>query len=146
MWKFIVRRVALAAVIVFLGSFIIYGVMRAMPTSFVEAMARQRAAASATTGGPTYKEWLDQLNAAYHLDQGVFLGFISWFGSVITGDFGDSWKYGVPVTQKFNDVIWHSVILNIITLVLEVLICIPLGIQAVVSRCLNYVFGIGTVS
>ena len=41
MWKFIVRRVFLAIVIVVLGSFIIYGVMRAMPTSFVEAMARQ---------------------------------------------------------------------------------------------------------
>ena len=59
-WKFIVRRVTLAIVIIFLGSFIIYGVMRAMPTSFVEAMARQRAAASATTGGPTYQEWLEQ--------------------------------------------------------------------------------------
>ena len=55
MWKFIVRRVFLAIIIVVLGSFIIYGVMRAMPTSFVEAMARQRAAASATTGGKTYQ-------------------------------------------------------------------------------------------
>ena len=76
MWKFIVRRVLLAVVIVFLGSFIIYGVMRAMPTSFVEAMARQRAAASATTGGPTYQEWLTQLNASYHLDTDIFTGFI----------------------------------------------------------------------
>ena len=42
MWRFIVRRISLALVIIFLGSFIIYGVMRAMPTSFVEAMARQR--------------------------------------------------------------------------------------------------------
>ena len=142
MWKFIIRRVALAAVIVFLGSFIIYGVMRAMPTSFVEAMARQRAAASATTGGPTYKEWLDQLNAAYHLDQGVFMGFISWFGSVITGDFGDSWKYGVPVIQKFSEVIWYSVVLNIISLVLEVVICIPLGIQAARRQYSGFDYGI----
>ena len=142
MWKFIIRRVALALVIIFLGSFIIYGVMRAMPTSFVEAMARQRAAASATTGGPTYQEWLDQLNKSYHLDTDVITGFLTWIGDVLQGNFGNSWKYGVPVTQKFNDVIWHSVILNIITLVLEVLICIPLGIQAARRQYSGFDYGI----
>ena len=142
MWKFIVRRVALAIVIVFLGSFIIYGVMRSMPTSFVESMARQRAAASALTGGPTYQEWLDQLNKSYHLDTGIFRGFMSWIGSAIRGDFGVSWKYGVPVTDKFNEVIWHSLILNIITVFLEVLICIPLGIQAARRQYSGFDYGI----
>ncbi len=142
MWKFIVRRVFLAIIIVFLGSFIIYGVMRAMPTSFVESMARQRAAASATTGGPTYQEWLDQLNATYHLDTSVPVGFINWFGGVLHGDFGDSWMYGVPVTQKFNEVIWYSVVLNIITLVLQVITCIPLGIQAARRQYSGFDYGI----
>ena len=142
MWKFIVRRIALAAVIVFLGSFIIYGVMRAMPTSFVEAMARQRAAASATTGGPTYQEWLEQLNESYHMNTNIVSGFLSWFGNVLHGDFGVSWKYGVPVTQKFSEVIWHSLILNIISLVLEVLICIPLGIQAARRQYSGFDYGI----
>ena len=137
MWKFIVRRVFLAIIIVVLGSFIIYGVMRAMPTSFVEAMARQRAAASATTGGPTYQEWLEQLNKAYHMDTDIVSGFVSWLGDVVQGDFGTSWKYGVPVTQKFGEVIWHSVILNIITIILEVIICIPLGIQAARHQCIS---------
>ena len=142
MWKFIVRRVTLAIIIVVLGSFIIYGVMRAMPTSFVEAMARQRAAATATTGGPTYQEWLEQLNASYHLDTDIFSGFISWLGGVLHGDFGVSWKYGIPVTTKFTDVIWHSVILNIITIVLEVAICIPLGIQAARHQYSGFDYGI----
>ena len=116
--------------------------MRAMPTSFVESMARQRAAASATTGGPTYQEWLDQLNATYHLDTSVPVGFINWFGGVLHGDFGDSWMYGVPVTQKFNEVIWYSVVLNIITLVLQVITCIPLGIQAARRQYSGFDYGI----
>ncbi len=142
MWKFIVRRVFLALIIIILGSFIIYGVMRAMPTSFVEAQARQRAAASATTGGPTYKEWLDQLTKAYHMDTDVVTGFVNWLGNVVQGDFGDSWKYGVPVIQKFNSVIWYSVVLNIITLFLEVIICIPLGIQAARHQYSGFDYGI----
>jgi len=141
-WKFIVRRVFLAIIIVVLGSFIIYGVMRAMPTSFVEAMARQRAAASATTGGPTYQEWLEQLNESYHMNTDIVSGFVSWLGGVIKGDFGVSWKYGVPVTQKFGEVIWHSVILNFITIILEVLICLPLGIQAARHQYSGFDYGI----
>ena len=84
--KFIVRRVALAIVIIFLGAFIVYGVMRCMPTSYVEKVARQRAAASATTGGKSYKEWLDELNESYHMNDGVVVGYLNWVGNVLRGE------------------------------------------------------------
>ena len=146
MSKFIVRRVALALVIIFLGAFIIYGVMRCMPTSFVEGLARQRAAASATTGGPTYQEWLEQLNEAYHMNDNVVTGYLKWAGGVLHGDFGNSWKYGIPVVEKFDQVIWYSVVLNIITLILEVVICIPLGIQAARHQYSGLDYGITVFS
>ena len=88
MWKFIVRRVFLALIICLLGGFIIYAVMRCMPTSYVEGLARQRAAASATTGGASYQEWLQILNEAYHMNDGILVGFFNWLGGVIKGDFG----------------------------------------------------------
>ena len=113
-----------------------------MPTSFVESLARQRAAASATTGGPTYQEWLTQLNEAYHMNDDVVTGYLNWLGGVARGDFGNSWKYGIPVTEKFNQVIWYSVVLSIITLVLEVVICIPLGIQAARHQYSGFDYGI----
>ncbi len=142
MWKFIVRRICLALVIVICGAFIIYGVMRCMPTSFVEGLARQRAAASATTGGASYQEWLEKLNEAYHMNDGVVKGFFNWLGNVCKGDFGESWKYGIPVINKFKDVIWYSVVLNIITLILEIVICIPLGIQAAKHQYSGFDYGI----
>ena len=142
MWKFIVRRICLALVIIVCGAFIIYSVMRCMPTSFVEGLARQRAAASATTGGASYEEWLEKLNEAYHMNDGVVTGYLNWLGNVLKGDFGESWKYGVAVTQKFNDVIWYSVVLNIITLILQVAICIPLGIQAARHQYSGFDYGI----
>jgi len=141
-WKFIVRRISLAIVIILCGSFIIYGVMRCMPTSFVEGLARQRAAASATTGGASYEEWLEKLNEAYHMNDDVLTGFANWLGNVLKGDFGESWKYGMPVTEKFNDVIWYSVVLNVVTLILQVAICIPLGIQAARHQYSGFDYGI----
>ena len=128
--------------IIVCGAFIIYSVMRCMPTSFVEGLARERAAASASTGGASYQEWLEKLNEAYHMNDGIVVGFFNWLSNVLKGDFGDSWKYGVSVTAKFNDVIWYSVVLNVITLILQVVICIPLGIQAARRQYSGFDYGI----
>lgn len=142
MWKFIIRRVCLALIIVLCGSFVIYGVMRCMPTSFVESLARERAAASASHGGASYEEWLARLSEAYHMDDDVLTGFLNWLGNVTRGDFGESWQYGMSVTEKFSDVIWYSVLLNAVTLVLQIAICIPLGIQAARHQYSGFDYGI----
>ena len=76
------------------------------------------------------------------MNDGVLEGYVNWLGNVVRGDFGDSWFYGVPVTQKFGDVIWYSVVLNIITIFLEILICIPLGIQAARNQYGKFDYGI----
>ena len=98
-----------------------------MPSSYVEAIARQR---SNLPGAKSYAEWLAQLNAIYGLDVGILPGFIKWIGSAVTGNFGDSWYYNIPVTEKFAEVIWYSFALGAIALVLELVIAIPLGILA----------------
>ena len=113
-----------------------------MPTSYVESLARQRAAASATTGGASYQEWLQILNEAYHMNDGIIVGFFNWLGGVIQGDFGISWMYGISVTQKFGDVIWYSVVLNVITLIIEVAVCLPLGIRAARKQYSGFDYGI----
>ncbi len=130
MWKFIVKRLIQGIVIIFLGSLIIYAVIRCLPTSFVEDMARQRAAQASSVGGKSYQEWLNQLNQVYGLDRGILPGFFAWLRKAVRGDFGDSWKYNVTVTEKFHEVIGCTLYLNIVTFLLELLICIPLGITA----------------
>ncbi|MBR2686101.1 MAG: ABC transporter permease [Erysipelotrichaceae bacterium] len=101
--------------------------MRCLPTSYVETIARQK---SMQPNSKSYQEWLDQLNAAYNLDKGIIPGFFGWLGNAIRGDFGDSWKWTVPVTEKFNSVVWLSFVMGVISFVLELLIAIPLGIVA----------------
>ncbi|MFA9378521.1 MAG: ABC transporter permease [Lachnotalea sp.] len=125
MRKFIAKRLFQSIVILFFVSFIIYGIMRCMPTSYVETQARQL---STQPGAKTYEEWMEQLNASYGLDTGVIQGFGRWLSKAIVGDFGDSWYFNVPVTQKFSKVIWHSFALGSISFILEIIIAIPLGI------------------
>jgi peptide/nickel transport system permease protein len=128
MKNFIIRRVLLGIFIAFFGAMVIYTFIRLLPTSYVETIARQRASNPLST--KSYSEWLEDLNAVYRLDVGIIPGFIGWLGNAIKGDFGDSWHFGVPVTEKFNDVVWISFTINVITFVAQMLIAIPLGILA----------------
>jgi peptide/nickel transport system permease protein len=127
MSKFIVRRVFLAVLIIVFGSFVVYAVIRSLPSSYVETIARKRAT---MPNSKSYTEWVGELNRLFRLDTDIFSGFAGWLGDAVRGEFGNSWMYGVKVTQKFADVIWYTVALNIITFILEIAIAIPLGILA----------------
>jgi len=128
MRNFILRRVFLGIFIVFFGALAVYTVIRSLPSSYVETIARQRAANPLST--KSYQEWLDQLNEVYGLNKGIVPGFVDWGGNAIRGNFGESWHYGVPVTEKFAEVIGISMVVNIITFFVQILIAIPLGILA----------------
>ena len=111
-----------------MGALVFYAIIRCLPASYIEKMARQFAAS--TNGRKTYTEWLTELNHVYGMDSGILKGFLQWCGNAIRGDFGDSWKYMKPVTEVFQESIWWSVLMNFITIILEFAICIPLGILA----------------
>ncbi len=129
--KYIIKRLLQSVVILFFVAFIIYALMRCLPTSFVEAMARQK---SMQPGSKSYEEWLQQLNAMYNLDKGIFVGFFNWLNSMIHGQFGDSWRWTIPVVEKFNDCVWISFIMGAISFFFELIIAIPLGIIAATKQ------------
>ena len=125
--KFIAKRLMISVVILFFVALIIYILMRCLPTSYVETIAQQK---SQQPGSKSFEEWMAQLNAAYGMDKGIIAGFFHWVGNALTGQFGDSWYYTVPVTQKFSETVWLSFIMGAIAMVFEILIAIPLGIIA----------------
>ena len=94
MRKYILKRLGISLIILFFVALIIYSIMRCMPSSYVESLARQM---SQKPGAKSYQEWLDQLNKAYGLDVGIIPGYIHWLGQAVRGNFGDSWYWNVPV-------------------------------------------------
>ena len=128
MSKFLIRRLLLGIFIIIMGSLVFYSIIRCLPASYVEKMARQFAAS--TNGRKTYQEWLAELNHVYGMDSSILSGFLKWGSNAIRGNFGDSWKYMRPVTEIYSESVWWSVLMNIITFILEIVVCIPLGILA----------------
>ena len=127
MGRYILRRLGISTVILLFVVFIIYLLMRLLPASYVETMAIQL---SQAPGAKPYEEWVEQLNAQYGLNTGILEGYFIQLKNLVTGNFGDSWKFTVPVIQKFSQVIWVSFFIGAVALVLGLLIAIPLGIIA----------------
>lgn len=131
MRNYIIKRIAQSVLILFCVMFIIYALIRSLPSSFAETMAMQLAQAP---GAKPYEEWLAQLNAAYGLDLDIIPGFFTWLSKAVVGNFGDSWKWNVPATQKFTEVIGLSVIMGGISFVLSIVIAVPLGVLAATKQ------------
>lgn len=131
MKKYIIKRLLWSVVILGIVAFLLYVLMRSLPTSYLEQIARQK---SQQPGSRTFEEWMQQLSATYGMDKGIIPGFISWLSKAVRLDFGDSWKYTIPVTQKFVQVVSISFWISLIVMILEVVISIPLGIIAATKQ------------
>ena len=128
MWKFLVRRILLGILIVLLGAFVTYAVIRCLPEDYITKVAKTLADNNHGTRSPA--EMIKLLKEQYGLNTNIIKGFFTWLGSAIKLDFGLSWQNNVPVTQIFGEVIWWSVLMNVITMLVEVLVSIPLGVLA----------------
>ena len=129
--KYIVKRILISIVILFFVAFIIYALMRCLPASYIENMARQK---SMQPGSKSYEDWMAQLTAMYNMDKGIIYGFFAWLGQMLRGEFGDSWFYTVPVIEKFHSTIWISFWMGLVAMVLELILAIPLGVVAATKQ------------
>ena len=131
MRKYIIKRLLYSIIIFFFVMLIIYTLMRCLPTSYIENIARAK---SQAPGSKSYEEWMAQLTALYGMDKGILAGYLGWLKDFFSGHFGDSWFYTIPVIDKFNETVWLSFWMGLITLFFELIIAIPLGIIAATKQ------------
>ncbi|HAC61494.1 MAG TPA: diguanylate cyclase [Lachnospiraceae bacterium] len=128
MAKYTLKRILYSIVILFFVMFIIYILMYNMPSGYIETKARELA--SRPGAAKSYAEWLADLNRQYGMDQGVVRGYLTWLKSALSGNWGDSWAWTIPVTEEFHKTVWFSFALGLVSFIFEILIAIPLGITA----------------
>ena len=79
-------------------------------------------------------ENLAALRRELGLDAAMHLRYLAWVGGMLTGDFGISYTYRVPVADLVIDRIWVSLPLAVYALTLSTLIAFPIGIIAASRR------------
>ncbi len=68
------------------------------------------------------------------LEGSIFARYFNWITGMLTGDFGTSYTYRVPVTELVLARIWISLPLAMFALILSTLIAFPVGLIAAARR------------
>ena len=128
MFKYILKRIGISILILLGVSFILYALLRCMPTDFVEA----KILALNTSGNTVTEEFKQQMYKTYGLDGNIVQGYLNWIKNICRFDFGRSFiSQRTVVSEIFNaDRIGTSFLVAAIATVFEFMIAIPLGITA----------------
>lgn len=129
MLKYILKRILLAIFILFGVSIIIYFLIRLMPGDYIQDRFE-----SQLLQGTITQEEIDAMKELYGIGDnsfmGILKGYCSWIWNLLHGDWGNSFKYGLPVWTVIKENMWISFELALIALILQYLIAIPIGIKA----------------
>ncbi|WP_131104527.1 nickel ABC transporter permease [Ornithinimicrobium sufpigmenti] len=116
----------LATVPILIGiSVISFFMIRLVPGDVVDSIL------GAEYGDPAVEA---QMRAYYGLDKPVPLQFLDWFGNLLQGDLGYSYRTGRPVLEEIMVRFPATAQLALSSLVVSVLAAIPLGVLSAVRR------------
>ena len=131
MRTYIIRRLLLLPVTVFLLSILVFGLIRLVPGSVVEA---RLAASGFGAGGSLAADYVAELEAHFGLDKPVHVQYVQWIGQVFTGDFGVSWLSKESILENFRRRMPVTAELLLLTLALYIPIGIGTGVWSAVRR------------
>ena len=97
MRKYIIKRLFLAVIIFFFVMLIIYTLMRCLPSSYIENVARSKAQ---QPGSKSYEEWMEQLTAMYKACLDIVV----------------DWAVETPTYQRQNAVLFSTERINMETM------------------------------
>src|SRR3954469_8758706 len=67
------------------------------------------------------------MRAFFGLDQPLYVQYGRWVGGILVGDFGQSWRSGMPVGKLISDRLSVTAELGLLALGVSLLVGIPLG-------------------
>ncbi len=125
MLKYIIKRLLLSVLILLGVSFIVYVLVRSMPTNFVEDKIN-----ALNQNNSVSQEQIDKMYEIYGLDGSIIEGYMDWLGKLCRFDFGNRFSNNRPVVSEIKNHMGISFIVAFIATIFEFLIAIPLGITA----------------
>lgn len=72
-------------------------------------------------------EAVAELRAEMGLDRSLFVRYFEWLGRFVTGDFGTSYIYRMPVKSMLGEKLVNTLVLTLMGFVLAVLVSVPVG-------------------
>ncbi|HUG15181.1 MAG TPA: ABC transporter permease [Thermomicrobiales bacterium] len=128
MLRYIVRRLLQGIVVIFLISFMTFGLMHLAPGDPIHLLTGQNNARLTP-------EQLAGIRAHWGLDKPFHEQYLTWLSNALRGDFGTSLiRRGVPVTEMVNEAAVVTIKLNVISWLVALGIALPVGMIAALRR------------
>jgi peptide/nickel transport system permease protein len=122
--RFLLKRIGLALITLFLLSVIVFAISTVLPGNVGRAVL-----------GPfATQESVDALNEQLGTDRGVFEQYVDWAGGLLHGDLGTSLSTQVPAWDLLGPALRNSLELAFVAF----MICVPLSILGGVIAGLRY--------
>jgi len=77
---------------------------------------------------------LARVRANWGLDQPIYIQYIKWLWNAVRLDFGRSYLTGQPVIGEIAERLPNTLILMILSYIITLLICIPVGVYSAVKK------------
>lgn len=126
MTKFILKRLLMAIVTLWIITFVVFIVIQLPPGDFVDTMVTDMIA----EGETVTQDDVIRLKEMYGLNRPVIEQYFDWLGGILTGDWGTSFYYDEGVLSKISEVLGNTLLLSLLTLFFTYLVSVPIAIYA----------------
>lgn len=123
---YVLRRVLLAILVLWLVHLLVFSMVRLFPGDVV----MMRLAQDATMTKESYERARQELG----IDRPFLVQYGETMGDLFRGDLGDSLLSGRPVKDELGDRVWLTLHLAIMSLIIALLIAIPIGILSAIRQ------------
>lgn len=122
MIRYIVKRILIGGLVLMITSILIYGLIRIMPSNFVQN----------TTAGNSRitAEMKAQMDKGYGLDRPLVSGYLNWGGNLIKGNLGESFLYKRPIIDVIKSGAAITLFISITALIIQMAVALFLGLYS----------------
>ncbi len=140
MLRFILQRLILLPVLLFLFSVVVFILIQAPPGDFLDSYI----ATLASSGSSVEQAQIDALEQQFGLDQPIHVQYLRWMENILRGDLGLSLEYQRPNNELIGERLVLTVILALFAFVFTWVVAIPAGILCATHphSLIDYIFSV----
>ena len=126
MLRYIIWRILMMVPTLAIISALVFTIIELPPGDYFESYVAELQA----QGESVNAEQIDQLRKEYGFDKPPIIRYFHWVGGMLTGDFGYSFEYRLPVMDVVGDRLWLTILVSFTTIIFTWLIAFPIGIYS----------------
>lgn len=126
MLRYILGRMLVMVPTLFLISGLVFAIIELPPGDYFESYVSELRA----LGEESDLAEIEVLKERYGFDQPMYVRYFRWVGGMLTGDFGYSFEYRLPVSEVVGDRLWLTILVSMTTIIFTWAVAFPIGLYS----------------